>query len=275
MTVPFKYDLHIHSTCSDGTFTPLEILDKAKEANLKGLSITDHDTIDAYNEELFKKAEELDLTLITGVEFSAIEKGTTVHILGYCFDPKNPTIAEFAKMHIKLRDERNKAIISKLARKGFKISFEDLEAKRVQKNQVLGRPHIGEILLDLGHVRSMQEAFERYLGEGKSCYVEPKNPSIDETLEVIKIAGGKSVLAHPQLFKKRRILKEILKKPFDGMECYYAKLRRTDAENYTKMAKERNWLVTGGSDFHGTSKPFLYLGASFIQDEDFQKLIQK
>jgi predicted metal-dependent phosphoesterase TrpH len=272
MIEPFKYDLHIHSNCSDGTYSPAEILHLAKQQNLKGLSITDHDTIAAYSPELFAEANELGLTVLTGVEFSAIEKETTVHILGYGFDWRNLQLIEFVERHIKIREERNRAIIAKLAKKGFKITYEDLENRRIKPTQVLGRPHIGQILIEKGHVKNLAEAFERYLADGRSCYVESKNPSIEETIKVIQQAGGKAVLAHPHLFKKKRILKEILKKPFDGVECYYAKLSRKDAEGFVSIAKEKKWLITGGSDFHGTSKPFLYLGASFIQDEDFFQL---
>lgn len=274
MIVPFKYDLHIHSTCSDGTLTPFEILSLAKDVGLAGLSITDHDTIDAYSDDLFFQANTLNLKLITGAEFSSSEKGVTVHILAYHFDHKNEDLRNFCLEHQKYRDIRNQEIIHKLSKKGFKITFADLEEKRVSKNQVLGRPHIGQLLLERGHVRKLSEAFDRYLGDGKSCYVEPKNPSIEKTIEIIKHAGGKAILAHPQLFKHRKILKEILKKPFDGMECYYARMPRSQAEGYAKMAKEKNWLITGGSDFHGINKSFLRLGSSFIQEEDFNLLIR-
>ena len=274
MTLPFKYDLHIHTSCSDGTFTPEQVLEIAKSQNLKGLSITDHDTVDAYSNNIIQKAKDLNLELITGVEFSAIEKGYSVHILGYLVDVHSELLLHFVKKHHVLRELRNREIIQKFQKKGFKISYEDLEAQRTQPNQVLGRPHIAQILLNLGHVNTIQEAFERYLGDGRSCYVESKMPSIDETIDIIHRSGGKAVIAHPQLFKKKRILKEILKKPFDGIECYYAKLGRREAENYVALAKERNWLITGGSDFHGGSKPFLYMGASFIQQEDFDKLVQ-
>ncbi len=270
--LPFKYDLHIHSNRSDGTYSPLEILQLAKKADLKGLSITDHDTVQAYTKELFSEAKNLNLELITGVEFSAAEKTESVHILGYGIDCENEQILNFVKKHLLIRQERNREIIFKLAKKGFKITEADLEKQKTSENQILGRPHIAQILLQLGHVRNLQEAFERYLGDGKTCFIEPKFPSMEETIKIIKEAGGKAVLAHPQLFKKKRVLKEILKKPFDGIECYYAKLGRRQAEDFVKIAQEKNWLITGGSDFHGTNKPYLYLGSSFIQEEDFLRL---
>ncbi len=272
MTLPFKYDLHIHTTFSDGSLKPEEVLHLANQLQLRGLSITDHDTVEAYSESLFYLAKDLNLELITGVEFSCSEKNVTVHILGYGFDYRHPLIRELCLRHVKIREARNRAIIEKLAKKGFKISLSDLEAQRKEKNQVLGRPHIAQILLALGHVRNSAEAFERYLADGKSCYVEPNNPSIEETIQIIQKANGKAILAHPYLFKKRKILKEILKKPFDGIECYYAKMRRDLVDQYIKIAQEKNWLITGGSDFHGGSKPFLGLGSSFIQEEDFIKL---
>ena len=271
----FRYDLHIHSNCSDGTLSPSQILEAAKQANLLGLSITDHDTVEAYSDALLVQAQALGLTLLTGVEFSAKENQTTVHLLGYGFDHRHPAILEFCHRHLTIRENRNKEMIAKLAKKGFKISYDDLLMKKTSANQVLGRPHIGQILLERGHVRKLEEAFEQYLGDGRSCYVEPNNPSIEETIAIIHEAKGIAVLAHPYLFKKRKILKEILKKPFDGMECFYAKIPRHLADDYVKICQEKNWLVTGGSDFHGGSKPYLHLGSSFIQQKEFDAILQR
>jgi predicted metal-dependent phosphoesterase TrpH len=271
----FRYDLHIHSNCSDGKLSPLEILQSAKQANLLGLSITDHDTVQAYSDELFLQADAMGLKLLTGVEFSAKENQTTVHLLGYGFDYRHPAILNFCQKHLLIRENRNREMIAKLAKKGFKITYEELLQKKTSSSQVLGRPHIGELLLEKGHVRNLEEAFERYLGDERSCYVEPNNPSIEETIAVIHEAKGLAVLAHPYLFKKRRILKEILKKPFDGIECFYAKIPRHMAEDFVKICVEKNWLVTGGSDFHGSAKPYLHLGSSFIQQNEYDLILKR
>lgn len=269
----FKADLHTHTSCSDGTMTPIELLKLARDCGLSGLSITDHDTVQAYTKEFFDAASILHVTIICGVEFSCMEKSDSVHILGYGIDIHHPKLIEFCKKHVERREKRNVEMIEKLKKKGFKISYEELLKSKTSPNQILGRPHLAALLLEKGHINTIQEAFERYLGEGKSCYVETKCFNVSDTIDLIHEVGGIAILAHPHLIKKKRLLKELLRKPFDGMECYYARMFRHQIEEYLKIAQEKNWVVTGGSDFHGSIKPRLTLGASFVTEGDFQKLL--
>ena len=269
----FKADLHTHTSCSDGTMTPLELLKLAREIGLSGLSITDHDTVQAYTKEFFDAASLLNIAIICGVEFSCMEKSDSVHILGYGMDVHHPKLLEFCKKHVERREKRNVEMIEKLKKKGFKISYEELLSNKTSPDQILGRPHVAALLREKGHIKTIQEAFERYLGEGKSCYVETNCFNVNETIALIHEVGGVAVLAHPHLIKKKRLLKELLKKPFDGIECYYARMYRHEVEVYLKIANEKNWIVTGGSDFHGSIKPYLHFGASFVTEQDFQKLL--
>jgi predicted metal-dependent phosphoesterase TrpH len=269
----FKADLHTHTSCSDGTMTPIELLKLARDCGLSGLSITDHDTVQAYTKEFFDAASILNVTIICGVEFSCMEKSDSVHILGYGIDIHHPKLIEFCRKHVERREKRNVEMIEKLKKKGFKISYEELLKSKTSPNQILGRPHVAALLLEKGHINTIQEAFERYLGEGKSCYVETKCFNVSDTIDLIHSVGGAAILAHPHLIKKKRLLKDLLRKPFDGMECYYARMFRHQIEEYLKIAQEKNWVVTGGSDFHGSIKPRLNLGASFVTEDDFQKLL--
>jgi predicted metal-dependent phosphoesterase TrpH len=270
-----RYDLHTHTNCSDGIMTPQELLCAAKEAGLFGLSITDHDTVSAYTPLLFEQAFTLGIDLITGVEFSCMHGLETVHILGYGVDHRMAELKDFCDRYGSVREIRNQKIIDKLKKKGFKVTYEDLLVAKVNEYQVLGRPHIAKLLLERGHVKTMGEAFERYLGEGRSCYVAPITPSIHETIAMIHAARGVAILAHPHLFKKKRVLKEILKYPFDGLECYYARTYRDVAESFVKICREKGWLVTGGSDFHGSQKYVGALGSSFIQGMDAERFLNR
>ncbi|MEI8300987.1 MAG: PHP domain-containing protein [Chlamydiota bacterium] len=269
----FRADLHCHSRCSDGSLTPLELLEKAHQIGLQGLSITDHDTIKAYDGELFKKAEELGLILCSGVEFSCQLKGVNVHILGYGFDVTSKQLQEFCMKHQKRRRERNLKILLKLRQHQMVITEEELES--IPLVHVIGRPHIAALMLQKGYVTSIKEAFDRYLGDGKCCFDQGGAFSVDETITLIHQAGGKAFIAHPHLIKKSKIVKELLEKKFDGLEGYYALFHKADNQRWVDRAQEKGWLISGGSDFHGDLRPFIPLGASWVDEVTFQNIIQK
>ncbi len=264
----FRADLHCHSNCSDGTDHPLKLLDLAKEAGLSGLSITDHDTIQAYTPELYAKAKELGITLLIGTEISTEFQGLTVHILAYGFDH---SLGEFLKEALDRRKDRNRKILAKLKKKG--IAIEESELPTFGPEQIIGRPHIAAALLKKGEVSSIQEAFERYLQDTASCYVPGGKFTPLEAIRMIQEAKGKAVLAHPHFLKKGRFLREILGHPFDGIECYYGRLHKAQEAPWLKIAQEKGWLITGGSDYHGSLRPYIHLGCSWVGEAAFQRLL--
>lgn len=266
----FKADLHCHSTCSDGQLTPVELVHKAASIGLKGLSITDHDTIEAYSRELFKEAENLNILICPGVEFSCQIRGVSVHILGYDFDINSTQIKELCTRHKFRRKERNKSILKKLSSKGIVIGEEELDA--LPHTNVIGRPHIAYVMMQKGIVGSIQEAFHKFLGDGKSCYDPGESFAVEETIRIIHDAGGKAFIAHPHLVKRKKVLRELLQNAFDGLECYYASFSRRDNEKWLQICKEKGWLVSGGSDFHGDLKPYNALGSSWVDKETFDKI---
>lgn len=262
----FRADLHCHSTFSDGTLTPKEIVQLAKSIHLSGLSITDHDSIMAYPQ-VFEEAKKCDLLMIPGVEFSAMHKKTSVHILGYSFALGSESIANLCEKHKKRRQERNQIILEKLAQKGMKI-----EESELQNLHVIGRPHIAQALVKNGFAISINDAFKKYLGDNKSCYA-PGNPiGVEETLEAIHQANGIAIIAHPHLAKDFSIIQELLLMPFDGLECYYARFPAHDHKRWLKLALKKNLQITGGSDFHGEVKPAIPLGCSWVDKELFNRL---
>lgn len=265
MSDDFRADLHIHSTFSDGTFTPKEIVLLAKEIGLKGLSITDHDTIEAYDT-LFDLTKEHGLEVITGVEFSTYCNGQSVHILGYNFDVHNENLLKFCKSHQERRKERNLAMLKKLKAVGKEIKEEEILAFN---DKSTGRPHIALAMINRGYVSSVQEAFNLYLGENKPCYVQGKIFSIEETMEIIHGAGGIAVIAHPHLVTPPSLLNHVLKLPFDGIECWYSRFSPDHEARWIAIADKNGWIKTGGSDFHGAVKPQTPLGCSWVNRERF------
>jgi predicted metal-dependent phosphoesterase TrpH len=276
MNPEFRADLHCHSICSDGSDSPLEILAKANLARLSGLSITDHDTIDAYSPEFFKTAQTMGIRIMPGVEFSSELRETTVHVLGYGFDIYSPILLAFIEEMQRRRNDRNLAILKKLETHKIIVSDEDLHLISQiggMKKKSVGRPHIAAIMVKKGYVQSFQEAFDRYLKEGTSCYVPGFKFTPLDAIRAIHEAGGKAVLAHPHFIKNGSYVGSLLSLPFDGIECYYGNLPKHQEMPWVKIAKQKGWIATGGSDYHGTFKPHISLGCSWVGESTFQQLL--
>lgn len=271
----FRADLHCHSTCSDGTFSPEELILHALEKGLTGLSITDHDSIQAYSTAL-AFAKEQQLALLSGVEFSTMFNEHSIHILGYSFSVDHPAILEFCEKHQQRRLQRNRLILQKLKENGMPLEESDLEHSSFQAGkQTIGRPHIALALLKKGYVSTFQEAFHLHIGEGKPSFVAGSSFSTEETIAIIHQANGYAVLAHPHLIEPQRLIKKLLELPFDGLEGYYARFAPQEQKRWVKIAQARNWLITGGSDFHGTIKPNNPLGGSWVRDDIFKLLYDR
>ena len=261
-------DLHIHSTASDGSFPPLEILALAKKIGVKAISITDHDTIDGIKEVL-KHPLPPSLEFITGVEISCepppgFENVGSIHLLGYGFSVYDKGLNAILKGAKKARTNRNPRIIEKLNRLGFEMSIEQVE-NRFGADQT-GRPHIAEFMKEKGYVTSFKEAFDKYLGKGKSGYVNKYKVSCQEAIETIHYAGGLAVLAHPGLLtfnstgQIESFIDILMGFGLDGMEVFYSDHNALLTTFYQDLARQKNLLMTGGSDFHGSFNIGVSLG---------------
>ena len=270
MTDGFRADLHCHSTCSDGTDSPLDLLRKAKQAGLSGLSITDHDTVQAYTPELLTLAQELGISLLSGVEISSEIQDATVHVLGYGFEIDSPPLLMFLQEMRVRRWERNELILRKLEKKNIHVTKKDLLS--LGDGESVGRPHIGMILVQKGVVKTMKEAFDLYLKEGASCYAPGFKFTPQDAIGIIHQAKGKAVLAHPHFIKNGSLIGTLLSYPFDGLECYYSTLYPHQERSWVKIAKKKGWIATGGSDYHGACKPRIPLGCSWVGRDIFNQL---
>jgi predicted metal-dependent phosphoesterase TrpH len=249
--------------------TPVEVIRHAKEIGLAGLSITDHDTVEAYRTAI-PEAKAQGILLGTGVEFSSDFQGTSVHVLGYDFDLTHPSIHAHCDRHKIRRRERNQKILQRLA--ALRMPLEEAE---LAQEGTIGRPHIAQLMVKHGYVKSIKEAFELYIGDGKRCF-DPGVPfSAAETLDIIHAAGGKAFIAHPHLMENGNCVKQLLALPFDGIECHYARCTPEKERRWVKLAQKQNLLTSGGSDFHGKVKEHIPLGCSWVDESTFNAIFQK
>lgn len=254
-------DLHVHTTASDGTLTPSEVICLAQKTGLAAIAITDHDTVSGIEEALIA-GKKLGVEIVPGIELSvAYEK--EMHILGYYIDYKNLFLQNKIKELEQFRLQRNPLIIKKLNLLGLKVELE--EVKEIVSGNIIGRPHIAQIMLKKGYVNTINDAFAKYLAEGKPAYVAKRRISVQEAIAVIHSAGGCAVLAHPKylgLSKEKLdvLLDELLSYGLDGMEVYYGSHSLNEQICYKELAIKKGLIITGGSDFHGASKPKIKLG---------------
>lgn len=268
MNETIRADCHCHTTCSDGEFSPLALLDLALEKNLTGLSITDHDTIDAY-ESALPYAQKLGIDLISGIEISAEYQKASIHVLGFAFDLHYAPLHDFCSTLREKRQQRNLAICEKLRHYQAPITLEEV-AQRFP-DRAIGRPHIAKVMVEKKIVKDMKTAFKRYLGEKCRAHVPGFQIAVQEAITLIQAAGGFAVLAHPHCVPAR-LLPDLYEMPFDGIEAYYNRLNLSQVQPWLEVARKKSWLVTGGSDFHGPQKSAVSLGCSFTPPENFALL---
>ena len=259
-----KYiDLHVRSTASDGTFTPAELVREAKCCNLAAIALTDHDSVSGI-EEASQAGQELGIEVVPGIELSTEYNETEIHVVGLYIDPQNAALKEQIRAFIDNRDNRNLKMIEKLQEHGFSISAEEIYKQN--PDSVVARPHIARYLVDTGQVKDIKTVFNKYIGDGCSCYVDRLKISPMRAVELIHEAGGTAILAHPCLydFKQKDLLKliqEMLASGLDGIEAVYSCNQGSDEKDYREIASQYGLLLSGGSDFHGSNKPYIHLGS--------------
>lgn len=266
-----KIDLHIHSTASDGTLTPSEILALAETLHLGAISLTDHDAVDG-NRDLLRRGIPHSIGFLTGIEISALPPSLfpvfgSFHILGYGFNIEDKALNKTLITLQDARKNRNPQIIRKLNALGIKVDLN--QVRQFSGKCQLGRPHIAGYLVHEGFVGSINEAFDKYLGKGKPAYVEKFRLSCRETIKLIIDAGGLPVLAHPYLIQLGKgvvfeeLIGELKSMGLKGIEIYYPEHPPESIRFYAQIAREYNLFITGGTDFHGDIKPEIKLGSGF------------
>ncbi len=249
-------DLHTHSVYSDGTATPAELIKIAAACKLKAFSLTDHDTVEGVPE-MIKLGREYEVEVISGIEFSCIHGQYSLHILGYGIDPNNPHLNKQLVQIQEGRVQRNEKILQKL--NGMEISVSSEEVARLSSCGQTGRPHIARLLIEKGHVKTMNEAFDRFLGKNKSAWCSRFAYTAAETIAIIHEAGGVAVFAHPgpmdtSVQKQPQIIRELKERNLDGLEIYYPSHSRKMKKKLKALAAKYDLIATGGSDYHGANR---------------------
>lgn len=256
-------DLHVHSTASDGTFTPSALLMEAKKAGLSAMALTDHDTMDGILE-ASDAARELGIELIPGVEFSTDYKGCEVHVLGYFLSQEYPPLQKKLAEFQNFRVTRNERMVERLREEGFSITMQQLTDRF--PDSVITRAHIANYLLETEQVPDKKTVFSEYIGDNCRCYIQRPKITPLEASALIQDAGGLSVLAHPVLYNALseadllQMVRELKDGGLCGLEAIYSENTPDDEIRMRSLAESFGLLVTGGSDFHGANKPDIRLG---------------
>lgn len=257
-----RIDLHLHTTHSDGSYPTAAVLGFAKTNGVTALAITDHDIVAGIPEAL-EEGSRLGIEVLPGVEISSRMGEGELHILGYCFDWQDGELNQRLKELRESRHQRNPLIVRKLNELGIDINYEEVRA--LAGTESVGRPHIARALMDKKVVTSAKEAFDRYLADGRPAYVARQLPDPAEAVRWIRDAGGVAVLAHPIWVKETpeglaRLVEGLKEAGLGGMEVHYSTHNVKQTDQFLHLAKRLDLLVTGGSDFHGVTKPDIQVG---------------
>ncbi|MEW6440324.1 MAG: PHP domain-containing protein [bacterium] len=248
MTVP-NIDLHIHTNASDGTLTPSQVVAEAHAAGLAVISITDHDTT-AGLQEAVRTARARQIVLVPGVEISATHPAGEAHILGYWVDYEDAAFQEFLSSPLSTRSPRIAEMCKLLDALGLPVDPEEV-FREAEEAASVGRPHIARVMLRKGYVTTMDEAFDRFLGEGQPAYVKRFKNTTADTIAMIHASKGVSVIAHPGLIRNPALITSLIREGVMGIEVYCHDHDPEKVRVLAALAEEHGLVVTGGSDYHG------------------------
>jgi 3',5'-nucleoside bisphosphate phosphatase len=271
-----RIDLHTHSSVSDGTDTPSELVGKARAAGLDVLGLTDHDTFDGLDEAV-AEGERLGVDVVRGMELSCSRRGSSVHVLAYGPDPASPGLAtEMARVRDG-RLGRLAGVLAKLAELGVPVSEAEVMAQ-VGESPSVGRPHIADALIKAGHVRDRQEAFDRFLADGGPAHVHRYTIEVDRGIDLVHEAGGLAVIAHPWGRGREHVLPPSVLEALvrdhglDGVEVDHQDHDSETRRQLRTLADKLGLLATGSSDYHGTGKLDHDLGCNTTEPTVFDEM---
>jgi len=272
-----KVDLHIHTSYSDGVFSPEKIVDTALDAGLEAIAVTDHDNVLSFGVAQ-KYAKDKPIEIIPGVEINTLYKGYEVHILGYFMDLENSDFQKLLKTQQQARIKQTKEIITLLAKKeGIKITYESI-TKQVAEGGSIGRPHIAKAITSVGGTSSVIDAYNKYIHDDSPVYVQRKTVSPFDAVEIIYDAGGIPVFAHPfDVDIADQLTKEMMNFGLRGLEAYHRKHSPAIIEYFSTLAEKYGLIITGGSDFHAPNpvNGNIILGKNFIPEWIYDELIKE
>ena len=277
-------DLHVHSNRSDGTLSPTKLVDYAMEKGLNAFALTDHDTIDGLEEALehaaYLRSKTSNLSgnisdtgtscrvpeIIPGIELSTDQNGQEVHVVGLFINPKNEAFQEYLKEFVESRTLRNQKMCKKFSELGIDLPYEALRERF--PDSILTRAHYARYLMEHGHVKSIKEAFDRYLGDRCPCYVPREKITPRKAVDLILTAEGLPILAHPILYRMSdarldALTADLKSAGLVGIEAIYSTYTPSEERQIRRLAAKYDLLISGGSDFHGANKPGLDIGTGY------------
>lgn len=269
-----RADLHLHSTASDGELAPGEVMRRAAAGGLTLVALTDHDSASGVPEAR-EAAAALDLTVLPGTELSSTREGREIHILGYGIDPDHPAIRRRGAVARERRRERMSAMVGNLSEQGLELSLAEVELAAGRAGlSMLGRPHLARALVAAGHVVTVEEAFDRWIGDRHPAFVPTDLGSPEEAVATIRDAGGVAVWAHPPSDLLSTCLDGLVDAGLQGVEAYRANWSPGRCRRVARAARGRGLCTTGGSDWHGPAKGGR-LGDFWLPEERIADLLDR
>ena len=275
MTDRLLIDLHLHTTASDGRSSPHELVQEAASAGLTAIAVTDHDTTNALAA-VKATAADVGIACVPGIEITAVHNGRDVHVLGYFVDGSNGELARFLEDQREDRRRRLFEMADALDRIGAPIDREALQAAKTDSARAPGRPMLADLLIRAGHVHTISEAFERFLGTGRPAFVSRRGAPPADVIALIGRAGGVASLAHPGKAHVDHLIPELVRAGLGAVEVYHPDHDRAATARYRDLARDHDLLVTGGSDYHGPgSGREAALGHVTLPPRDYERLISQ
>lgn len=266
-------DLHLHTTASDGTLSPADLVARAAAAGITTLSVTDHDTVTAHPEAR-DAARRMHVAFVTGIEITAVEDGRDVHVLGYFFDAGHPQLDAFLSGQRADRIRRVREIGRRLSALGCPVDVEPLIAAAASpRGKSIGRPQLADALIASGFARDRDDAFDRLLGEDSPAFVPRCGATPEEVVALISRAGGLASLAHPVLLRNDPLIPRLARSGLHALEVYHSDHDAEATVHYARMARDLGLAVSGGSDFHGDGvHRNSFIGSATLPADEFNAL---
>jgi predicted metal-dependent phosphoesterase TrpH len=260
--MPGGVDLHTHTTASDGTYSPGELVAEAASRGVRFLAVTDHDSTEGLAEAFEEAGRRPPLEVLPGIEINCDVEGAEIHVLGYLMDWQAPWFQEFCREQRRERRARVLRMIERLAALGMRIDADEVFA--LVKEGSAGRPHVAQAMIARGYVKTVREAFDKYLGSGRPGYVQRKKLTPEDAVRIIRKAGGVPVFAHPGLADRDGLIPGLIDAGLMGIECYYAEHSAAQRATYVQLCRDHDLVATGGSDFHGPKVRAATLGSPTV-----------
>ena len=260
--MPGGVDLHTHTTASDGTYAPRDLVAEAASRGVRVLAVTDHDSTEGLAEAIDEAERRKPLEIVPGIEINCDVEGAEIHVLGYLMDWQAEWFQDFCREQRRERRARIHRMVERLAAIGMPLDADEVFA--IVKEGSAGRPHVAQVMVAHGYVKTVREAFDKYLGSGKPGHVPRKKVTPEDAVRIIRKAGGVPVFAHPGLADRDELIPGLIAAGLMGIECYYTEHSAAQRASYLQICKDHDLVATGGSDFHGPKVRAATLGSPSV-----------